>query len=102
MTTEELRQMHQACPFRPFRVHLADGRTPTGPTGPIARPVEGLEFVDLLLVTSVAPIDGKPHAETGLRGIGDRESLRRRLTKDSRPLIFPGGNQATNSEENQK
>jgi len=114
MTTEELRQMHQACPFRPFRVHLADGRhldvahpeflahTPTGPTVTIARPVERLEVVDLLLVTSVEPIDGKPHAETGLRGIGDRESLRRRLTKDSRPLIFPGGNQATNSEENQK
>jgi hypothetical protein len=26
MTIEQLRQMHQARPFRPFRVHMADGR----------------------------------------------------------------------------
>ena len=76
MTIEQLRQMHQARPFRPFRVHLAGGRhlnvahpeflahTPTGPTVMIARPDESFEVVDLLLVTSVEPIDGKPHAET--------------------------------------
>jgi hypothetical protein len=27
MMTEQLREAHQATPFRPFRVHLADGKT---------------------------------------------------------------------------
>ena len=76
MTIEQLRQMHQTRPFRPFRVHMADGRhlevahpeflahTPTGRTVMIARPDESFEVVDLLLVTSLEPIDGKPHVET--------------------------------------
>ncbi len=76
MTIEQLRQMYQTRPFRPFRVHMADGRhldvahpeflaqTPTGRTVMIARPDESFEVVDLLLVTSLEPIDGKPHMET--------------------------------------
>ena len=27
MKIEELRSLHQACPFRPFVIHMADGRT---------------------------------------------------------------------------
>ena len=72
MTIEQLRRMHQARPFRPFRVHLADGRdldvahpaflahTPTGRTVMIAQPDESFEVVDLLLVTSLEPINSKP------------------------------------------
>ena len=74
MTIEQLRQMQQARPFRPFRVHMADGRhldvvhpeflahTPTGRTVMIARPDESFEVIDLLLVTSLEPIDGKPRS----------------------------------------
>lgn len=71
MTIEQLRQMHQARPFRPFRVHMADGRhldvvhpeflahTPTGRRVMIARPDESFEVIDPLLVTSLEPIDGQ-------------------------------------------
>jgi hypothetical protein len=27
MTTEQLREFHETRPFRPFRIHLADGKT---------------------------------------------------------------------------
>ena len=72
MTIEQLRQMHQARPFQPFRVNLADGRhldvehpeflahTPTGRTVMIAKPDESFEVVDLLLVTSLDLVNGKP------------------------------------------
>ena len=74
MTIEQLRRMHQARPFSPFRVHMADGRhldvshpeflahTPTGRTIMIARPDESFEVIDLLLVTSLEPINGKPRS----------------------------------------
>jgi hypothetical protein len=70
MTIEQLRRMHQARPFLPFRVHMADGRhldvehpeflahTPSGRTVMIARPDEAFEIVDPLLVTSLEPTDG--------------------------------------------
>jgi hypothetical protein len=70
MTIEQLRRMHQARPFLPFRVHMADGRhldvehpeflahTPSGRTVMIARPDEAFEIVDPLLVTSLEPIEG--------------------------------------------
>ena len=76
MTIEQLRQMHQARPFRPFRVHMADGRhldvqhpeflahTPAGRTVMIAQPDERFEVIDLLLVTSLEPIDGKSESQT--------------------------------------
>ena len=74
MTIEQLRRMHQARPFRPFRVYLADGRhldvahpeflahTPTGRTVMIAQPDESFEVIDLLLVTSLEPINSKPRS----------------------------------------
>ncbi len=74
MTIEQLRRMHQARPFRPFRVHMADGRhldvshpeflahTPAGRTVVIAQPDESFELIDLLLVTSLEPIDGEPRS----------------------------------------
>lgn len=69
MTIEQLRQMHQAQPFRPFRVHITDGRhldvhhpeflahTESGRTVMIAKG-EHFEIVDLLLVTSLEPLNG--------------------------------------------
>ncbi|MEM1353994.1 MAG: hypothetical protein AAGC44_05030 [Planctomycetota bacterium] len=66
MTTEKLREIVQAHPFQPFNVYLADGRTFSVPhpefiaiTGKgrlIAigdADSEGLEIIDLLLVTSL-------------------------------------------------
>jgi hypothetical protein len=69
MTIEQLRRMHQARPFQPFRVRMADGRsldvehpeflahTPSGRTVMIARPDESLEVIDRLLVASLQPIN---------------------------------------------
>ncbi len=70
MTIEQLRQMHQARPFQPFRIHMADGRhldvghpefrayPPSGRTVMAARADESFEVIDLLLVTSLEPIPG--------------------------------------------
>lgn len=69
MTVEQLRKMHQAQPFQPFDIHLADGRalpvehpemlaiTPPGRTIGVALADGTIEIVDLLLVTTL-----KPHA----------------------------------------
>jgi len=68
MTIEQLRQMHVARPFRPFEIHLADGRSmtvehpemlsqsQTGRTIAVARPDDTIEIVDLLLVVSIKPL----------------------------------------------
>jgi len=68
MTIEQLIQMHQARPFQPFDIHLADGRvlpvdhpeflsrSPTpGRTIGVGTLDGTIEVVDLLLVTSLKP-----------------------------------------------
>jgi len=67
--------MHRAEPFRPFRIHLADGRnldvahpeflayTPKGRTAIVMRLDETYEVIDLLLVTSLEVIDAKPRRQ---------------------------------------
>ena len=67
MTIEQIRKMHQARPFQPFDVFLADGRslpvdhpeclavTPAGRTIGIGLADNTIEIVDLLLVTSLKP-----------------------------------------------
>jgi hypothetical protein len=68
MTIEHLRAMHQARPFQPFDIHLADGRTlpvdhpeflsssVPGRTIAVAnKDVDAHEIVDLLLVVSLKP-----------------------------------------------
>jgi len=67
MTIEQLRAMHQARPFQPFDIHLADGRTlavrhpeflshsPAGRTIAVSHTDETIEIVDLLLVVSLKP-----------------------------------------------
>jgi hypothetical protein len=65
MTIEQLRLLHQARPFQPFDIHLADGRslpvdhpellamTPPGRTVVVGHADGVFEIVDLLLVTSI-------------------------------------------------
>ena len=68
MTFEQLRKIHQARPFKPFALHLADGRSLevrhpenmayAGPARTIAVFAEpdAAEIIDLLLVTSLRPL----------------------------------------------
>jgi hypothetical protein len=65
MTIEQLRAVYQAHPFRPFIMHLADGReipvqspeflltVPSGRTVVVAQPDDTLNIIDLLLVTDL-------------------------------------------------
>jgi hypothetical protein len=65
MHVDELRKLMHVAPFRPFIIHLADGRQfrvdhldyiATSPTGRLAVVYEddgGFEIIDLLLVTSL-------------------------------------------------
>jgi tRNA1(Val) A37 N6-methylase TrmN6 len=65
MTVEQLRTLLHAQPFRPFVIHLADGRevevlhqefaiiAPQGRTAIVYRPDESFEIIDIMLVTSL-------------------------------------------------
>jgi hypothetical protein len=65
MTAEQLRAMRESNPFRPFTIHLADGRTlpvphrdivsqsPGGRTIIVYQPNEAFSVVDLYLVTEL-------------------------------------------------
>ena len=67
MTIEQIRKMHQARPFQPFDIHLADGRSlpvshpevlavaPPGRTIGVGLDDGTIEIVDLLLVTTLKP-----------------------------------------------
>ena len=70
MTIQKIRDLHQAAPFHPFIVHLADGRnlrvehpefmsiSPTGRTIVIHLPDDSMQIVDLFLVVSLQPVNG--------------------------------------------
>jgi hypothetical protein len=63
MTTEQLRTAHRSKPFRPFNIHMADGRifsiphpdflsmSPVGRTVVVYHPDDSASIVDLLLMT---------------------------------------------------
>ncbi len=65
MTIEQLRNVHHASPFRPFTLHLADGRSlsvphrdflshsPSGRTVIVYGDDESFSIIDLLLVTRI-------------------------------------------------
>jgi hypothetical protein len=74
MTAEQFRLMREANPFRPFTIHLADGRalavphrdfvsqSPGGRTIIVYQSDEGFSVVDLYLVTEleVQPLTDSP------------------------------------------
>lgn len=73
MTTEQLRSFINTRPFRPFLIHMADGRTievihpewvayAGGRAALVAKPDDSFEVVDLLLVPS---LEAKPEASSG-------------------------------------
>ena len=65
MTIERLKELYEAQPFRPFLIHLADGRklsvqhrdfimaVPSGRTIIVAQPDDTVNIVNLLLVTDL-------------------------------------------------
>jgi hypothetical protein len=65
MTIEKLREVYDAKPFRPFAIHLADGRAinvlhrdfimgaPSGRTVVVFQPDDSMNIIDLLLVTDL-------------------------------------------------
>jgi hypothetical protein len=65
MTIQQLRAAYEAQPFRPFVIHLADGRAvpadhrefmmtvPSGRTVVVAQPDDTLNIIDLLLITDL-------------------------------------------------
>jgi hypothetical protein len=65
MTIEQVRNAYNAQPFRPFVIHLADGRAlpvhhrefimtvPNGRTVVVMQPDETVNIIDLLLVTDL-------------------------------------------------
>ena len=72
MTIEQLRTVLRAAPFRPFTIHLADGRqipvphpdfvaqSPTGRTVIVYQEDDTFSIVDLLLVTELKVRNGSP------------------------------------------
>jgi hypothetical protein len=82
MTIEQLRGVYQARPFRPFTIHLADGRalhvphseflshSPSGRTIIVYHADDSFSIVDLLLVTELevrgpAPADSQSSSSPG-------------------------------------
>jgi hypothetical protein len=65
MTIEQLRTIYSAQPFKPFTIHLADGRSvpvhhrdfimavPSGRTLFVAQPDDTVNIIDVLLVTDL-------------------------------------------------
>ncbi len=74
MRVEELVQLHKAAPFRPFRIHLADGRhldvehpeflahAPKARIAVVMRIDETFEIIDLMLVTSLEVTNRRPRS----------------------------------------
>jgi hypothetical protein len=80
MTIERIRELHQAQPFHPFVLHLADGRnlpvqhpeflsmSPTGRTIVVHLPDDSMQIVDVLMVVSLEPVNGSPRRRNRGRG----------------------------------
>ena len=81
MTIDQIRRLYEAQPFRPFVLHLADGReipvahrefmasAPSGRTVIVFQPDDTFNIVDLLLVTDleVRPANGHKRSGRGRR-----------------------------------
>ena len=75
MTVEQLRKLHEARPFLPLRVHMADGRTLAvehpellaysgNRTVVIAQPDDSVHVLDILLITGIEVVNGFGRAST--------------------------------------
>lgn len=74
MTTEKLREVHLARPFRPFTIRMGDGSSyrvqhpewlayaKGSRTAVLCEPDESMHVLDLLLLTAI-DVDGAPAAE---------------------------------------
>ena len=74
MILEQVKDLYAAQPFRPFVLHLADGReipvqhrdfimpAPNGRTLAVYQPDSRLNLIDLLLVTDVEPPGENGHS----------------------------------------
>jgi hypothetical protein len=72
VTIEQLRAAHGAAPFRPFMIHMADGRTfpishpdflfitPAGRTGIVAHDDDSFNIIDVLLMTEIEVAPSQP------------------------------------------
>jgi len=81
MTTDQLRNVWKAQPFKPFVIHLADGReipvrhpdfltrSPSGRSIIVYQPDESFNVIDLLLVTD---LEVKSNGQGKRRGRGRR------------------------------
>jgi hypothetical protein len=70
MTIEKVKELYSAQPFRPFVIHLADGReipvhhrdfimaAPSGRTLYVSQPDDRFNIIDLLLVTDLEISNG--------------------------------------------
>jgi hypothetical protein len=71
MTIEKVKELYSAQPFRPFVIHLADGReipvyhrdfimaAPSGRTLYVSQPDDSFNIIDLLLVTDLEIANGQ-------------------------------------------
>jgi hypothetical protein len=71
MTIEQVKQLYNAAPFKPFVIYLADGRripvkhrefmaaSPSGRTIVVYEEDDSFNIIDLLLVTSLEVRNGK-------------------------------------------
>lgn len=85
MTIEQLKNVHEAQPFRPFTLKLADGsrirvvsreflsHSPTGRTIVVFKDDETFEVVDLLLVASIEVGAARSRRNGRSRGNGPRK-----------------------------
>ena len=75
MRVEELVQMQRTQSFRPYRIHMADGRhldvehpdfvarSPTGRTAIVYKADETFEVIDLLFVSRLEVLDGAERSQ---------------------------------------
>lgn len=80
MTLDQIKQVHEARPFQPFTLRLADGskiavrhpefmaRSPTGRTVVVFGSGESFEIVDLLLVAAIDVGNGRGRSRRQGRG----------------------------------
>lgn len=76
MTIERLRAVHQARPFRPFVLHMADGKkirvnhpeimsvSPSGRTIIVNLADDSFHHIDLLMVVRIEVSNGTPRRKT--------------------------------------